>query len=500
MFKKRESGILLHISSLPGKYGIGDLGKTAYSFVDQLESMGQLYWQILPTNEPNDSNSPYDNSSSFAQNPMLISLDLLYEDKLLEKSDFDNVPLSGQSKIEFDKLKKWKKPILLKAAKAFHIKHQEKKNSNFEKFCKENEFWLEHYTAYKVLKNRFNQLPWFEWDNESKIYNKIIIARNLKNDFIEIQIIKIIQYFFYKQWKSLKNYANAKNISLIGDLPIYISHDSADVWANQNLFKLEKNGDMIVKSGCPPDYFMEEGQVWGHPIYNWESHKKEKYKWWISRVGFLSTIVDIIRFDHFNGLLKYWEIPLNHNNGVNGSWSNGPGKLFIDALYDHVPGLKMIAEDLGELSDEVVELRSFKNIPGMKVFQFEFDKICKDIKENKVLFTGTHDNDTLIGWFDKELKKLFHDGNVSIKSNELRRIIDRNSEEIHLEIIKYCMETEYPLVIIPLQDLIGLHSDCRMNEPGTLNKTNWSWKYNSEDLTNNLIKAMNSMTSNSGRT
>jgi len=297
----------------------------------------------------------------------------------------------------------------------------------------------------------------------------------------------------------LKNYANDKNISLIGDLPIYVSHDSADVWANQHLFKLNDDGNMVVKSGCPPDYFMEEGQVWGHPIYNWEIHSEDNYSWWVSRMSYLTSTVDLVRFDHFNGILKFWEIPVKHENGINGKWSNGPGRQFIDALYNNIPRLKILAEDLGELSNEVIELRSFKNIPGMKVFQFDYDNISKKERENKVLFTGTHDNDTLIGWYEKELKDSFRRGEINFQSNELRQIIDKNSSDIHLEIIKYCMETEYPLVIIPLQDLIGLESDCRMNEPGTLSNANWSWKYNLNDLHDGLVSVMKSITHSSGR-
>ena len=336
-------------------------------------------------------------------------------------------------------------------------------------------------------------------DNDLKCFNSKAIERILQYEVEELEIIKIIQYFFNKQWHSLKNYANEKNISLIGDLPIYISHDSVDVWANQQLFKLDDDGNMMVKSGCPPDYFMEEGQVWGHPIYNWQKHREDNYSWWISRLSFLTSTVDYVRFDHFNGILKYWEIPVKHENGTNGKWSNGPGKHFIDALYDNIPRLKILAEDLGELSNEVIELRSFKNIPGMKVFQFDYENISKNEKENKVLFTGTHDNDTLIGWYDKELKDPFLNGKINFKSSELRQIIDNNSKNIHLEIIRYCMETEYPLVIVPLQDLIGLASDCRMNEPGTLNESNWSWKYNLDDLNDSLVHTMKSITHNSGR-
>ena len=499
MLENRKSGILLHISSLPSKHGIGDLGEQAYNFIDKLEQMGQVYWQILPTNEPNDSNSPYDTSSAFAQNPMFISLDLLLVDGLLDNSDIDYTIDPNSPKIDFNRLKKWKLPLLTKAAIAFQKKFKDTQNDDFKIFCEKNKYWLNSYAAYKVLKDKNNDLPWFEWDNDLKCFNRKTLEGVLEINNEEIEIIKIIQYFFDKQWHLLKNYANDKNISLIGDLPIYVSHDSADVWANQHLFKLNDDGNMVVKSGCPPDYFMEEGQVWGHPIYNWEIHSEDNYSWWVSRMSYLTSTVDLVRFDHFNGILKFWEIPVKHENGINGKWSNGPGRQFIDALYNNIPRLKILAEDLGELSNEVIELRSFKNIPGMKVFQFDYDNISKNERENKVLFTGTHDNDTLIGWYEKELKGSFRRGEINFQSNELRQIIDKNSSDIHLEIIKYCMETEYPLVIIPLQDLIGLESDCRMNEPGTLSNANWSWKYNLNDLHDGLVSMMKSITHSSGR-
>ena len=500
MFKSRKSGVLLHISSLPGRHGIGDLGSCAYDFVDKLELMGQAFWQILPTNEPNGSNSPYDTNSAFAQNPLFISLDLLYADNLLDEKDIESANEIDEVKVDYDKLKKLKKPLITKAAKVFQIKNNHEMDLSFKTFCNENTFWLPQYAIYKVLKNKFNQSPWYEWGSEIRTYNESKIKNISKEYFEEIETIKIIQFLFYKQWLSLKTYANKKNISLIGDLPIYVSHDSVDVWTNQLLYKLNKNGGLTVKSGCPPDYFIETGQVWGHPIYNWENHAKDGFGWWIKRISFLSELVDMIRFDHFNGLLKYWEIPAENNTAIIGDWKRGPGKELIQKLYDNVQGIKIIAEDLGELSTEVAELRSFKNIPGMKVFQFDFDNICKEINENKVLFTGTHDNDTLVGWYKKELKKLFDNNSIRFQSDELKQIISRNSKLIHLDIVKYCMETKYPLVIIPLQDLIGLNGDCRMNEPGTLNKANWSWKSTTEDISDNLIETINTITYNSGRT
>ena len=496
----RKSGVLLHISSLPGGYGIGDLGPSAYDFVNQLEVMKQSYWQILPTNDINENFSPYDTTSAFAQNPMLISLDLLLQNQLLLKHELNFDLNINSKKIDFAKIKSLKMPLIERAAVRYLDKMKSNGSIEFDNFCKDNESWLNAFACFKVLKNKFQKLPWYEWEKKYRRFDQKVYSKCNELFSKDIEIIKIIQFFFSVQWSDLKSFSNDRGIKLVGDLPIYVSHDSADVWSNQNLFKLHENGKMVVKSGCPPDYFMDEGQLWGHPIYNWEEHEKDDFQWWIARVNVLSSLVDMIRFDHFNGLLKYWEIPAENSNAIDGVWVNGPARTFINILYEEVPALNIIAEDLGELSDEVRSLRKIKNIPGMQVLQFFYDQLSKDVKEDKILYTGTHDNDTLIGWYDENIKsKIFKKNGAEFQSAELKEIFLKGDKEINWSIIKFCMETKYPVVIFPLQDLIGLKSESRMNIPGTLTEKNWSWRYCDDDLNNDVIKKMQLLTQNTGR-
>ena len=496
----RKSGVLLHISSLPGGYGIGDLGPSAYDFVNQLEVMKQSYWQILPTNDINENFSPYDTTSAFAQNPMLISLDLLLQNQLLLKHELNFDLNINSKKIDFAKIKSLKMPLIERAAVRYLDKMKSNGSIEFDNFCMDNESWLNAFACFKVLKNKFEKLPWFEWEKKYRRFDQKVYSKCNELFSKDIEIIKIIQFFFSVQWSDLKSFSNDRGIKLVGDLPIYVSHDSADVWSNQNLFKLHENGKMVVKSGCPPDYFMDEGQLWGHPIYNWEEHEKDDFQWWIARVNVLSSLVDMIRFDHFNGLLKYWEIPAENSNAIDGVWVNGPAHTFINILYEEVPALNIIAEDLGELSDEVRSLRKIKNIPGMQVLQFFYDQLSKDVKEDKILYTGTHDNDTLNGWYDENIKsKIFKKNGAEFQSAELKEIFFKGGNEINWSIIKFCMETKYPVVIFPLQDLIGLKSESRMNIPGTLTEKNWSWRYRDDDLNNDVIKKMQLLTQNTGR-
>ena len=496
----RKSGVLLHISSLPGGYGIGDLGPSAYDFVNQLEVMKQSYWQILPTNDINENFSPYDTTSAFAQNPMLISLDLLLQNQLLLKHELNFDLNINSKKIDFAKIKSLKMPLIERAAVRYLDKMKSNGSIEFDNFCKDNESWLNAFACFKVLKNKFEKLPWYEWEKKYRRFDQKVYSKCNELFSKDIEIIKIIQFFFSVQWSDLKSFSNDRGIKLVGDLPIYVSHDSADVWSNQNLFKLHENGKMVVKSGCPPDYFMDEGQLWGHPIYNWEEHEKDDFQWWIARVNVLSSLVDMIRFDHFNGLLKYWEIPAENSNAIDGVWVNGPAHTFINILYEEIPALNIIAEDLGELSDEVRSLRKIKNIPGMQVLQFFYDQLSKDVKEDKILYTGTHDNDTLIGWYDENIKsKIFKKNGAEFQSAELKEIFLKGDKEINWSIIKFCMETKYPVVIFPLQDLIGLKSESRMNIPGTLTEKNWSWRYRDDDLNNDVIKKMQLLTQNTGR-
>jgi len=482
---KRESGILLHLTSLPGDFGIGDLGPGAYSFVDLLEKMGQKLWQILPTNPPSDdSYSPYSTNSAFANNTLLISLDELKKDGLLYDNDFSNYPLCSVNRLELQKIIKPHSLLLEKAINNFEKKN--KPNQKYQNFCNKNKFWLDNYAAFCCLSKKFKTANWTLWDKKFRNYNDQVINQFIKKNKNQIKRIKIAQFIFHNQWQRLKDYSNRKGIKIIGDIPIYVSHHSADVWSNQDLFKLNKSGQMIKQSGCPPDLFDSNGQTWGHPIYNWEEHKKMNFKWWIDRIKHLDSMIDIIRIDHFNGFAKYWEIPAKENNGLNGKWVNAPGDAFLELLFEEVKDCRIFAENLGEAYTEADPLLSKYNIPGMMILQFSFGNGLKkpSINPDLVLYTGTHDNDTAVGWFNN----LSHTNSQDIKIDALdeieriKKILKSDGAEINWDMIAYSFKSAAKTVIIPMQDLIGLGSSGRMNIPGTVNKNNWTWRFNPDQL------------------
>jgi len=492
---KRESGILLHLTSLPGEFGIGDLGFGAYSFVDLLEKMGQKLWQILPTNPPSDdSYSPYSTNSAFANNTLLISLEELKKDGLLSDKDFSNYPVCSKGRLELDKIIKPHSLLLNKAINNF-----EKKNNldqKYQNFCNDNKYWLNNYAAFCCLSKKFNTTNWTLWDKKFRNFNDQAVYDFIKTNETQINRTKIAQFIFHDQWQRLKDYSNRKGIKIIGDIPIYVSHHSADVWSNQGLFKLNELGQMIKQSGCPPDFFDSNGQIWGHPIYNWAEHKKMNFKWWLDRIKHLNSMIDIIRIDHFNGFAKYWEIPAEDDNGLNGRWVDAPGDAFFELLFGEIEGCQIFAENLGEAATEADPLLNKYDIPGMMILQFSFGNGLKEpnIRPDLVLYTGTHDNDTAVGWFN----------NVSGRSNQniknevltdgecIKSILESDGREINWDMIRYSFKSTAKTVIIPMQDLIGLGSSERMNIPGTVNKNNWTWRFNpdllSKDKEDRLLK------------
>ncbi|MBJ12615.1 MAG: 4-alpha-glucanotransferase [Candidatus Marinimicrobia bacterium] len=500
--KKRQSGILLHVTSLPGNFGIGDIGPGAYYFVDLLEEMGQKLWQILPTNPPSDNSySPYSTDSAFANNTLLISLEELKKDGLLSDNDLSNYPSCSKDRLEFDKIVKTHSLLINKAISNF--KKHNKTNKKYQKFCENNKDWLNNYAAFCYLSEKFKTTNWTIWDSRYRIYNKQTI-----NDFINskrsaLNKFKIAQFLFFDQWQNLKKYSNRKGIKIIGDIPIYVSHYSSDVWSNQSLFKIDKDGKMIKQSGCPPDFFEANGQVWGHPIYNWEEHEKRKFKWWINRIKHLSSMIDIIRIDHFNGFAKYWEIPARDNNGLNGIWINAPGNAFFKMLFNDIGQCEIFAENLGEAASEADPILKKYDIPGMMVLQFCFGDAEKEpqINPELVLYTGTHDNDTAVGWFDHLLCNIDKTSKdkFSIEKGRVRDILKSDGIEINWDMIKYAYRSVANTVIIPMQDLLGLDSSARMNVPGTVNKKNWTWRFDPDLLSKDKKDRLFNLTSESGR-
>ena len=493
---KRASGILLHITSLPGSYGIGEMGLEAKSFIDDLVEMNQSYWQILPTNYPETCNSPYDTNSAFAQNPFIISLDCLIEDGLIDKQDLGLIPKFYDRKVDFEKLKKWKYPILKKAANNFLNNSNEEEIEKYHDFCNLQKFWLDKYALFMVIKKLQNKSVWTDWDTGYKYQDKGAIESININFHGEIEEIKILQYLFRRQWESLKIYAKKRGIQLIGDIPIYISLNSADVWNNQSLFKLDQDCKMLFQSGCPPDHFMEKGQLWGHPIYNWHKHLDSKFVWWRKRINYLMEFVDIIRIDHFNGFAKYWEVPAKDLNAVNGKWVEAKGSELLECIFEKDTKVNLIAEDLGEASADAAVIRNKFDIPGMSILQFAlFDENpLAHIQKNTVLYTGTHDNDTSIGWFRSLEDELSKD-----EINNIREQLDLYSKEVNWSMIEYSFLSKAQTVIVPIQDLLGLGSEARMNTPGTISDTNWSWRMSASVLTDSMKEKMKKITKKAKR-
>ena len=492
---QRTSGVLVHITSLPGPYGIGEIGDAAKKFVNDLAKMGQHYWQILPTNFPEKHNSPYDTNSAFAQNPFLISLDELIKDGLIMRSDLNPIPEFSERKVEFEKLKTWKYSILKKAVTNFLL-GDEDNLIEYRKFCNEHDFWLNDYALFMVIKDIEDQIDWTYWESGYKNRKKETIEDLELRYNSEIEEIKTLQFLFDRQWRSLKAHACKKGIKLIGDIPIYISFNSSDVWMNQELFKLDEDCKMQFQSGVPPDYFMESGQLWGHPIYDWQKHQDSNFAWWINRIDHMMKYVDIIRIDHFNGLAKYWEIPIKDVDATQGQWVEAKGSELLENVFKNNGNVNLIAEDLGEAAADAAILRNKHDIPGMSILQFSFYEIenLRDMEENTVLYTGTHDNDTSIGWYESLNDKLSKN-----EIDTLKNVLKSDLKEVNWHMIEYSLQSRAMTVIVPIQDILGLGSDARMNTPGTINDKNWSWRMNGSELKNSMMEKMKNITEKANR-
>lgn len=492
---QRTSGVLVHITSLPGSYGIGEIGDAAKKFVNDLAKMGQHYWQILPTNFPEKHNSPYDTNSAFAQNPFLISLDELIKDGLIMRSDLNPIPEFNERKVEFEKLKTWKYSILKKAVTNFLL-GDEDNLIEYRKFCNEQDFWLNDYALFMVIKDIEDQTDWTYWESDYKNRKKETLEDVELRYNSEIEEIKTLQFLFDRQWRSLKTHACKKGIKLIGDIPIYISFNSSDVWVNQELFKLDGDCKMQFQSGVPPDYFMESGQLWGHPIYDWQKHQDSNFSWWINRIDHMMKYVDIIRIDHFNGLAKYWEIPIEDVDATQGQWVEAKGSELLENVFKNNENVNLIAEDLGEAAADAAILRNKHDIPGMGILQFSFYDIenLRDMEENTVLYTGTHDNDTSIGWYES-----LHDKLSKNEIDTLKNVLKSDLKEVNWHMIEYSLQSRAMTVIVPIQDILGLGSDARMNTPGTINDKNWSWRMNGSELKNSMMEKMKNITEKANR-
>lgn len=484
MIVDRTAGILLHVTSLPGKFGIGDLGSEAYKFVDFLESAGQKFWQILPIGPTGYGDSPYSCFSAFAGNHLFISPELLIEEGLLNQEDMLNLPSFNSSKVEFGKVLEFKLKLFRIAFDNFR-NTEHKLNKNFEEFCVNNKEWLDDFALFMSAKNAHNGNEWSKWD-EGLAQRKEESLKEWSDKLgDEIQYHKFIQFLFTYQWNKLKKYANEKNIKIIGDVPIFIAYDSSDLWANKEYFTVDENGKPISVAGVPPDYFSPTGQLWGNPLYRWDVIEKNNFNWWVKRVQHQLKYIDILRIDHFRGFDAYWEIPGGAPTAEKGRWVKGPGAKLFKALKSRLGDLPIIAEDLGVITKSVRKLRDRFNFPGMNILQFAFGDgmerrfLPHNYKHNTVVYTGTHDNDTTRGYFEKEKNK---SNNIYRHAQEY---LNYFGDEITQELIRAAYASTANMVIIPMQDVLNLDSEARMNFPGTLSR-NWNWRFTWKQITDDL--------------
>lgn len=497
--EKRGSGILLHMTSLPSPYGIGDLGTDAYNFVDFLAETGQSFWQILPLNQTNAAygNSPYSSFSAFAGNHLLISPERLVRNGFLSESDIQNVPEFSDSRVNYDEVAKFKEMLL----HTVYDRHRDRLSdyNEFQHFCNDNSYWLDDYGLFVSVKSLLHGIQWGEWPEELRNRKKETLRTWKDKLHDSILKEKFLQYLFFNQWYSLKNYCDSRNVKIIGDIPIYVSYDSADVWANPEIFNLDEAKQPLFRAGVPPDYFSSTGQLWGHPVYRWDILKKNNYAWWIQRIRHNLKIFHKFRLDHFRGFVGYWQVNSNETTAINGQWMEAPAEDFFNVLLKHVPREAIIAEDLGVITDDVKEIIEKFSFPGMKVLLFAFGEDLptnpyaphNHIK-NCVIYTGTHDNNTIKGWFKREI-----DSEVKKRIAEYigREVTEKS---IHWELIRLAMMSVADMAIIPMQDILGLEEKDRMNLPAT-SEGNWEWRLVREQLTPSLKKKLTKMTHIYGR-
>lgn len=494
---KRESGIIMHITSLPGDYGIGTLGSEAYDFVDFLVNAGQKYWQILPLTQTGYGDSPYQSCCAFSGNPYLIDLDMLCDEGLLDREDYEEVDFGdNELEVDYEKIFNNKLPIL-------RIAYENSKglyDEEIEEFKKEQSHWVNDYGLYMAIKEKLGNISLLKWEDSIRKREEDIIDKYREELDDEVNYWIFIQYVFFNQWKNLKEYANDQGIKIIGDLPIYVAEDSVDLWINPELFKLDDNLMPTSVAGCPPDAFSETGQLWGNPIYNWKKQKEDGYKWWTQRFKSAMELYDVIRIDHFRGFEAFWQIPYGDKTAENGEWVKGPNVEFFETIEKKLGKLNIIAEDLGYMTEELEEFREKSGYPGMKLLQFAFDVDSEEGSDmpylphnyipNCVAYTGTHDNDTVMGWFDES---------ASIEEVEycVNYLKLTEEEGYNWGFIRGIWSSVASVAIAQMQDFLGYGSEGRMNIPSSIGW--WKWRVSKEDLTEELCEQIYELTDMYGR-
>ena len=490
---KRGSGILLHITSLPSPYGIGTFGKDAYEFVDFLERAGQKYWQILPLGMTSYGDSPYQSFSSYAGNPYFIDLDLLVDEGILDKEELSDMEFVGdETQVDYERIFLDRIPFL----RLIYNRIKKDIGQEILKFKENNIDWIDDYSLYMAVKTNFNLKSWQDWDEDIRLRKPEAIKYYKDNFQDEINFWIYVQYEFFKQWNRLKKYANNRGIKIIGDIPIYVAEDSADIWANSDLFLLDDDNRPLKVAGCPPDAFSETGQLWGNPIYNWEVMEEKGFKWWVKRIEGNYKLYDIVRIDHFRGFESYWEVPYGEKTAVNGEWIKGPGMKLFNVIKRELGDIHVIAEDLGFLTQEVLDFREESGYPGMKVLQFAFDAreesdhLPHSYDANCVVYTGTHDNDTANGWFENA-----DEDDVKYAAQYLNL---NEKEGYNWGFIRGAWRSVGNVAIAQMQDFLGLGTEARMNIPSTLGG-NWLWRLKKGELTGDLADKIYRMTKLYGR-
>lgn len=485
----RASGILLPVASLPSKYGIGCFSKEAYEFIDGLKQAHQSYWQILPLGPTSYGDSPYQSFSTFAGNPYFIDLEELIKEGLLSEETCEECDFGDDDRyVDYGKIYESRFGVLWEAFENFDLKQKE-----YVSFVEENSYWLEDYSLYMAIKDSYEGLMWTEWDEDIRLRKPEALEQYKEELKVDIEFYNFIQYQFVKQWTALKKYANDAGIKIIGDIPIYVAFDSADCWSDTKLFQFDEENQPKAVAGCPPDAFAATGQLWGNPLYDWDYHKKTNYEWWKKRVGYSFQLYDMVRIDHFRGFDEYYSIPFGDETAENGHWEKGPGFDLFESLTKEFGKMNIIAEDLGYLTESVIKLVKDTGYPGMKIMQFAFDSreesnyLPHTYDKNCVVYTGTHDNDTIQGWYPTIAKK---DRDYS---KEYLHNAGTKKQNLHWDFIRATLASVADLAIIPVQDYLGLGSEARINVPSTLG-TNWKWRLKKGELTEELLEKIGNLT------
>lgn len=491
----RASGILLPVSSLWSKYGIGTFSKEAYRFVDRLKAAGQSYWQILPLGATGYGDSPYQSFSTFAGNPYYIDLEELIDKGYITREECDRCDFGCDERyIDYEKIYNSRFELLKTAFRNSNITS----DNSFNEFVKDNYFWLKDYALYMAVKNSFKGISWIEWEEDIRLRTDEAVKRYEKELEEEIRFYEFLQYMFMKQWLRLKEYANNNGIKIIGDIPIYVAFDSADCWSDTSLFQFDENNMPVAVAGCPPDAFSATGQLWGNPLYNWNYHEETGFEWWIKRVSFCFKLYDVVRVDHFRGFDEYYSIPYGNTTAEYGKWEKGPGYRLFERLNERLGELDIIAEDLGYLTDSVRELVKKTGYPGMKILQFAFDSreesdyLPHNYDKNCIVYTGTHDNDTTASWY-KVISEEDRRYAAEYMNNAKSGI-----DEIPWDFIRLAMASVADTCIIPIQDYLGFYGEARINTPSTLGD-NWKWRLKAEDISDELVGRIYRLTKLYGR-